>query len=117
VEEFNSARAASARAFIPDHPYHDIWVEYSDPRDPGGHADSFATSIALYLRPDHVRQDKIVDPMCKPVNWSDPNLNFANYSPNGVVGTSIYASAKLGGELWKKVVGHVAETFRKIYQA
>jgi creatinine amidohydrolase len=114
VEEFNSGRLTGARAFLPDQPYHDIWVKYGDPRDPGGHADSFATSIALYLRPDHVRQDKIVDSGCKPINWNDPNLNFAHYSPNGVVGTPIYASAALGEALWKEAVAHVAATFWKI---
>ncbi|MHC4982146.1 MAG: creatininase family protein [Planctomycetota bacterium] len=117
VDRFNSARNGSARAFLPGQPYHDIWMQYGDARDPGGHADSFATSIALYLRPDHVRRDMIVDSGCRPVDWADPNLNFADYSPNGVVGTPIYASAELGETLWKEVVKHVADTFKKIAEA
>lgn len=114
VNEFNSARSGSAIAFLPDHPYHDIWVKYGDPRDSGGHADSFATSIALHLRADSVRQDKIADSGCKPVDWGDPNLNFADYSPNGVVGTPIYASAELGKVVWRHVVEHVAGVFKRV---
>lgn len=114
VDVFNSAHNGHVRAFLPGHPYHDIWVKYGDSRDTGGHADSFATSIALYLRPDHVRKDKIVDSGCKPVDWSAPNLNFADYSPNGVVGTPIYATAELGKTVWNEVVEHVADTFKKI---
>ncbi len=114
VDEFNSARARSAVAFLPGHPYHDIWVKYGDQRDFGGHADSFTTSIALHLRPDRVHQDKIVDSGCRPVDWDDPDLNFADYSPNGVVGTPIYASAELGETLWHEVIERVAATFKKV---
>jgi creatinine amidohydrolase len=99
---------------LPEHAYHDIWVKHGDTRDAGGHADSFATSIALYLRPDRVRNDKITDSGCKPVDWDDPNLNFADYSPNGVVGTPVYASAELGEKLWHEVVASVTDTFNRI---
>lgn len=114
VEEFNYTHSKNAIAYLPDHPYHDIWVKYGDPRDAGGHADSFATSIALYLRPDRVRTDKITDSGCKPVNWDDPNLNFVDYSPNGVIGTPVYASAELGERLWNEVVESVAGTFKEV---
>jgi creatinine amidohydrolase len=112
VDAFN--RAQNARAFLPGQPYHDLWIKLGDPRDPGGHADSFTTSIALYLRPDHVRSEKIVDSGCKPVHWQDPDLNFADYAPTGVVGTPIYASAELGKELWQEVVRAVADIFKEI---
>ena len=117
VDDFNSGHAERAKAVLPTQPYHDIWVRLGDSRDQGGHADSFTTAIALHLRPDHVRRDKIVDPKCKPVDWDDPNLNFADYSPNGVVGSPIYASAELGETLWQEVVESVADTFREVADA
>jgi len=113
VDNFNTAHDGDVYAFLPDHPYHDIWVKHGDSRDPGGHADSFATSIALYLRPDHVRKDKIVDSGCRPVDWSDPDLNFADYSPDGVIGTPIYASAELGEKLWPMVVEWLADKLKE----
>ena len=60
-----------------------------------------------------MRRDEIVDSGCKPVNWDDPNLNFADYSPNGVVGTPIYASAELGAKLWSKVVEWLADRLKE----
>ena len=114
IEEFNSKQARKTHAFLPGHPYHDIWVKHGDSRDAGGHADSFTTAIALHLRPESVRKDRIVDSGCKPVNWDDPALNFADYSPNGVVGTPIYATAELGKTLWKEVVESVADTLKGI---
>ena len=116
VNEFNARHSGNARAFLPGHPYHEIWVKYGDPRDMGGHADSFTTAMALHLKPESVREDKIVDSGCKPVNWDDPNLNFADYSPNGVVGTPIYATAELGEILWKEVVESAADTLNRIWE-
>jgi creatinine amidohydrolase len=117
VAQLSWPRQGSPQAFLPGQPYHDIWVRYGDPRDSGGHADSFTTSVALHLRPDQVRRDRIADSGCRPVDWSDPNLNFADYSPNGVVGAPVYASADLGRTLWREVVGCVADTFREIAEA
>ena len=114
VDDFNSRREGKCWAFLPRHPFRDIWLKYGDPRDSGGHADSFTTAIALYLRSESVRKDKIVNSGCKPVNWNDTNLNFADYSPNGVIGTPIYATAELGEILWKDVVESVADTFHSI---
>ena len=59
VEQFNIEQAGKARALLPALPYHDIWCRIGDPSVPGGHADSFATSIALHLRPDAVCADLI----------------------------------------------------------
>lgn len=114
VDAFNYTHTGNVTAYLPEHAYHDIWVKHGDTRDAGGHADSFATSIALYLRPDRVRNDKITDSGCKPVDWDDPNLNFADYSPNGVVGTPVYASAELGEKMWHEVVASVTDTFNRI---
>lgn len=114
VDSFNSSHVGRARAFLPTHPFHDIWLKLGDRRDPGGHADSFTTSIALHLKPEWVRPERIVDSGCKPVDWSDPNLKFADYSRNGVVGTPIYSSAELGRRLWQAAVEEVAAILRTI---
>ncbi len=66
----------------------------------------------MYLRPESVREDQIIDPECRPVNWNDPNLDFAQYSNTGVVGTPIYASRELGAKLWEAVVERVALIFK-----
>ncbi len=42
----------------------------------------------------------------------DPNADSAAYSPNGVVGTPIYASVELGEKLWKEAVESIADTFK-----
>ena len=70
--------------------------------------------MALHLRPHCVRRDTIRDPGCSPVNWDDPDLNFADYSPTGVVGTPVYASRELGERLWREVVSAVVGTFKRI---
>lgn len=56
-----------------------IWLKKGDPRDEGGHVNSFTTSIALCLKSMSVWKDKIVDSGCEPMHWNDPNLNFADY--------------------------------------
>ena len=115
IEAFNSTYGGNAKAVMPPHPYHDIWLKLGDTRDQGGHADSFTTAIALHLRPDHVRKSKITDSDCKqPVDWSNLKLNFAELSSTGVIGTPIYATAELGERLWKAVVETVADTFKEI---
>ena len=81
---------------------------------PSGHADSFTTSITLHLRPEAVRRDRIVDPQHKPVDWEDPDLDFASYSSTGVIGDPTHASAELGAKLWEAVVDEVAATLRSI---
>lgn len=114
VERFNAEHEGKARAFQPELPYHAIWCRVGDPSIPGGHADSFATSIALHLRPESVRVERICDPQHKPVDWDDPNLDFARYSPTGVIGDPTHASAELGAKLWKAVVEEVALIFQEI---
>ena len=114
VQSFNETLDGRSRAFLPGHPFHDVWCRISDPSIPGGHADSFTTSIMLHLRPEAVRKDKIVDPEHKPVDWEDPDLDFADYSSTGVIGDPTHASAELGARLWEAVVDEVAKTLRSI---
>jgi creatinine amidohydrolase len=79
---------------------------------PGGHADSFVTSIALHFRPEEVRQDLIQDPKNDPVNWDDPILDFSVYLSTGVIGDPTHSSAELGTQLWDALVDRVAEIIR-----
>jgi creatinine amidohydrolase/Fe(II)-dependent formamide hydrolase-like protein len=51
AERFNVANAGIARLWVPEPPYHEIWCSVADPRVPGGHADSFATSIVFTATP------------------------------------------------------------------
>ncbi|MFN8487626.1 MAG: creatininase family protein [Caldilineaceae bacterium] len=114
IQQFNKAQQGKVKAFLPDWPYHDIWRRIGDPNVAGGHADSFCTSIALCLRPNAVRRDKIKDPVSLPVDWSDPNLDFTHYSQTGVIGDPTYATAELGATLWHEIIETVALIIRKI---
>lgn len=114
VGEFNQASPHKAQAFLPEHPFHEIWRRFGDPDVPGGHADSFSTSISLHLRPATVRMNEIVNPAHRPVDWQDPDLDFARYSPTGVIGDPTQASAELGARLWEASVASVAKTLRAI---
>ena len=114
IAKFNLSHRPQSLAFLPPHPYNDIWRRIGEPDVPGGHADSFATSIALHLRPEAVRRHKIVDPAHGPIDWQDPDLDFARYSSTGVIGDPTHASAELGARLWEAVVHSVADTLRNI---
>jgi len=114
VAQFNNQYERKAKAYLPSHPYHDIWCRIGDPKVPGGHADSFATSIALYLRPDTVRIEQIVNPRHGEVDWADPNIDFSQYSATGVIGDPTYASAELGAKLWDAVIEEVAVILKAI---
>ena len=85
-----------------------------DPAVPGGHADSFATSIAMYLRPQSVIEAKIPQKSSRPVDWDHPNLDFARYSDTGVVGDASHATMELGQELWEAVLDEVSAMIRDI---
>jgi creatinine amidohydrolase len=111
VERFNKEYRRKSMAYLPGFPYHDIWCRIGDPANPGGHADAFSTSIALYLRPSAVRRDKIIDPHSTEVDWDDPDLDIGNYSWTGVIGDPTTASAQLGKKLWTAVVEEVTAVF------
>lgn len=108
VDGFNAQYRGRAQASLPGLPYHDIWCRIADASVPGGHADSFATSIALHLRPHAVRRERIEDPENLPVDWEDPNLDFARSSRTGVIGDPTAASAELGAALWRACVTRAA---------
>jgi creatinine amidohydrolase len=108
VEQFNERHEGKTSAFLPAVPYRKIWCRVGDPNVPGGHADSFTTSIALYRRPEMVRVDRIADPETGPVDWNDPQLDFAQYSRSGVIGDPTHASAALGEELWEEITATMA---------
>jgi len=113
VERFNAKWEGKARAFQPELPYHAMWCRVGNLSVPGGHADSFATSIALHLRPESVRAEQNPVPELAPVAWDDPALDFTHYSSSGVIGDPTHASAELGAELWKVVVEEVARIFQE----
>ena len=114
VKRFNDIFNLRSEAFLPGLPYHKVWRRVADPSIPGGHADSFSTSIALHLRSTAVRRDRIVNPRHGPVDWEDPDIDFAFYSSTGVIGDPTHASAELGAKLWAEVIGEVAATLRSI---
>ena len=117
VMEFNETHHGQSKAFQPDLPYHRIWCQISDPAVPGGHADSFSTSLALFLRPESVRWELITDPKNDPVDWDDPNLDFARYSKTGVIGDPTHASAELGAKLWEAILENAGLSFREFASA
>lgn len=113
VENFNHSNTFDAVAAIPDWPYAAVMDKHA-PDVPGGHADSFATSIALHLRPSLVREDKIPAPEAKEVEWDDPDLDFSQYSDSGVIGDATQASREMGEKLWEDVVDAAARIFRDL---
>ncbi len=117
VSRFNEAYTKRAHAFLPEAPYYDIWCRVGDPAVPGGHADSFTTSLALYLRPASVRVDEIGDPQHAAVDWDDPHLDFARYSATGVIGDPTHASGELGARLWAELVPSVAQYLWNVAQS
>jgi creatinine amidohydrolase len=117
VDRFNQIHQRKARVFLPAHPFHEIWCRLADPSVPGGHADSFTTSISLYLRPVSVRQDQISNPHSTVVDWDDPHLDFARYSSTGVIGDPTHASAALGRKLWEATVEEVVQTFKMVAES
>lgn len=72
------------------------------------------TSLALHLRPDAVRIDRIPPPEIEAVDWDDPDLDFARHSSSGVIGDATRASRDLGARVWEMVVGRVALTFSEL---
>ena len=113
VDRFNAARS-DARAHLPDLPYHAIWCEVADPSIPGGHADSFTTSIALHRHPELVRTGEIPLGASAQPDWDAPQQDFTTVSTTGVVGDATYATAALGSRLWDACVASIAATLEAI---
>ncbi|MDE2887215.1 MAG: creatininase family protein [Gemmatimonadota bacterium] len=112
VDRFNAKFNPGCMACLPSLPYNEIWRRVADPCVPGGHADSFTTSIALFTRPSSVRVECIPSSRSREVDWNDPELDFTKYSDTGVIGDASKVSAELGRELWQEVISNVAEIFR-----
>lgn len=117
VESFNAKRTDGARAFVPELPYHGIWCEVADGTVPGGHADSFTTSIALHRHPELVRTESIPTDVSAQPDWSEKHLDFTKVSSTGTVGDATHASAELGAQLWEACVASIASTFESIASA
>ena len=108
-------RTAPTTTYLPEMPFHDVWCSVADPSVPGGHADSFTTSIAFYRRPAMVRRDRIPAGTSAQPDWADPALDFTDCSTNGVVGTAAMASVELGHQLWISSVASAVATLRSVY--
>lgn len=123
TDGFNKAQrdmrpAGSSRAVLFKPPYHDIWCHVAEPDVPGGHADSFVTSIALYLRPHAVRVDRIsAPPLPQQFDWHEPYLDLSQHSPTGVIGDPTRATAALGRQLWAEVVQSAVRTIYQLHEA
>lgn len=74
---------------------------------PGGHADSFATSVCLLLRHEAVRRERIRRRVMAPFAWSR-SMNFAAISDTGVIGDPTQASETAGARIWDLVVAEGA---------
>ncbi|MGH2544458.1 MAG: creatininase family protein [Ardenticatenaceae bacterium] len=114
VEQFNEEHSGVAHAFLPAPPFHDIWCRVGDPSVPGGHADSFTTSITMHLHPELVRVDRIPQSRSKEPVWSEPNLDFSRYSSTGVIGDATHASAELGAALWEAAIAAGTQMLREV---
>ena len=112
VDRFNAKFNPGCNARCPALPYHDIWRRVADPEVPGGHADSFTTSIALHKRPGTVRLECIPASRSREVNWNDPELDFTKYSDTGVIGDASKSSAELGRRLWQEVISTASMIIR-----
>ncbi len=110
VGDFNESRSGTATAFLPAPPFHEIWCSIGDPDVPGGHADSFTTSIVMARRPDALRLGRIPLGESAQPDWNDPALDFTSVSATGVVGSASHASAELGHLLWEASVRTVVDT-------
>ncbi|MHB0856779.1 MAG: creatininase family protein [Anaerolineae bacterium] len=104
LERLNKAYRGRSLAMSLTLPLRDIWCQIGDACVSGGHADSFTTSIALYLRPSSVRKELIRVPDCLPGNGDNPSFGLGRFSSTGVIGDPTHASAELGALLWAAVV-------------
>jgi creatinine amidohydrolase len=99
IERFNSAHE-DARAYQPIIEYGGIALEALGDV-PGGHADSFATSICLLLDEARVRRDRIAVPNLQPFEWSEA-MDFTAVSDTGVIGDPTHASREAGAQMWQR---------------
>lgn len=114
IHKLNDNYRGKSEAVQPEMPCSRIWKRLGYGHIPGGHADSFATSIALYLRPELVKREEIINPENRPVDWGDPNLDFAKYSTTGVIGDPTQASKEIGERLWEEIIQEVSMIFKQL---
>jgi creatinine amidohydrolase len=112
IARFN-ARHEKAHAWQPVPDYPSIADEVFGRRVPGGHADSFATSICMMLRGDAVRRELIARPANRPFAWG-PEMDFSSISDTGVIGDPTAASEDAGARLWELIVAEGASIAAKI---
>jgi creatinine amidohydrolase len=114
VRQFNAARAGTTVAFLPVHRFNELWCSIGDASVPGGHADSFMTSIVMHRRPDALHVERIPTSTSAEPDWSDPTLDFSTYSSTGVIGSAAHATPELGAQLWNACIDEVSEVLRQI---
>ncbi len=112
IDAFN-ARSTSARAYQPVCDYGRICSTVIGDI-PGGHADSFATSIALHLGPENIREDRI--PAASPdFEWA-MEMDFSSISATGVLGDPGLASRENGAALWRLCIDEAVSLVRAIVE-
>jgi creatinine amidohydrolase len=100
---------------MPSMPFDEMWRRLGDPMVPGGHADSFTTSIALALWPSFVREDLVPGPSAMP-DWNSEPLDFTQWSDTGVIGDARFASAELGLRLHAEGVTWLADQVQELHR-
>ncbi len=114
VTQLHTSYKNSIQIYNPRHPFYEVWCKFADSNIPGGHADSFTTSIGLYKRPESIRQELISNPMNSEPDWEDPELDFTKYSSTGVVGDPTKSSKELGEKLWNETKIQVMKIFTEL---
>ena len=100
ISTFNT-RHVGSKAYQPVIDYGRISQAAFGEAVPGGHADSFATSIRMYLDAERVRMSELKRPRDEAIaiDWREP-LDFARFSDTGVIGDPTHASADAGAAIW-----------------
>ena len=114
IDSFNAAHRDCA-AYQPVIDYGTVADTAFGRQIPGGHADSFATSIRLYLDGEAVRLENVPMPELRPFDW-DGDLDFASVSDTGVIGDPTQASAEAGARIWGLCVREGADLTRLLLE-
>lgn len=114
INDLNITYKNNIQIYNPRHPFYDVWCTFEDHNIPGGHADSFTTSIGLYKRPESIRSELISNPLNSEPDWEDPELDFTKYSSTGVIGDPTKSSTELGKKLWNETLNQVIKIITKL---
>jgi creatinine amidohydrolase len=112
VRNFNTDHSPAV-AYQPVIDYGRISLEAFGEAVPGGHADSFATSICQFLDHSRIRENRIVTPALEPFEWST-SMDFAAISNTGVIGDPGRASPEAGARIWQMCIDAGANIVRDI---